>query len=105
MVEEQIEVMIPAIRGDALLTFEKGETDAKFEDERLHLAQDGRFEVFLRISIAQPQKIEHVRIAENEIGCERVPVAQRGQLLPDQLFRLLRQRGSLIKHPANFLRQ
>jgi hypothetical protein len=62
---------------------------AELQDEALHLAEDGGFEIFLAIGVLQSQKVQQIRIAEDHIGCEPVLLAEGFELLPCQLIGLL----------------
>src|SRR2546422_10591349 len=103
MIKEQVEIEILSIDGNTLLAFNESKSDAQFENEGFHLAQDGRFQILLSITVFQPEEIKDVGIAKNQIGCELIFFSQRFQLLAEQFVRLLRQRGAFKKHRADFL--
>src|SRR5579875_569224 len=101
MIKEQINVEIFAINHDSLLTGDEREADPQLQDEPLHLPQDRRFQVLLAIRILEPQEIEEVRIAKDQVRRDCVLLPEPGQLLPDQLLGLPRQRRPLEEHPAD----
>lgn len=86
MKEKQINVVVVDVEGDPLLPFDESEPSAEFEQNRLDLAEDGCFEVLLAVGVFQTEEVEDIRIAENEIGRERVVVAESFEFLLDQLF-------------------
>src|SRR5260370_29906733 len=68
VIEQQVEIIIPVVNLHTLLAGDETKTHAHFEDESLHLSQDRRFQVLLRISVFQAEKIEYVGIAKDHIG-------------------------------------
>ena len=95
MVEEQVDVEVIAVDHDPLLAGDEREPAPEFEDERLHLAQDGRLDILLAVGVLQPQEVEKVRVAEHEVGREFVRRAEFGEFLGRELLRLPRQRRPL----------
>src|SRR5689334_17374804 len=91
MVKKQVDVVIFVVDDDALLPGNEGEAGAQFEDESLHLAQDGAFEILFAVGVGQAEKIEEIRVAKNQVGRQRVFLAQGLQLLPGQLGGLPRE--------------
>ena len=56
----------------------QSETDAEFEDERFQLSQNGRLQIPLLIGAHyQPEKIEEIGIAEDQIVREFIFLTQR----------------------------
>src|SRR5260221_307940 len=103
MIEEQVEVIIPVVNLHTLLAGHETETYTQFEDEGFHLSQNRRFQVSLRIGVFQPEKIEDVGIAEDQVGRELVFLAQLLEFLTDEFVRLLGKRGALEKHGLDLL--
>lgn len=88
VVEEEIEVEIVGVDGDAFLPGEESEAVAEFEQKRLDLAEDGVFEVTFEIAIAQAEEVEDVGIPEDEGGREFVLRAQGGEFGVGEIRRL-----------------
>ncbi len=82
----------------SFLALDEGESHADLEDERFDLAEDGRFQISLGVGILESQKIQHIRIAEHEVGSELVILPQSRKLLCDQLVRLAREGCALEEH-------
>ena len=76
VIEQQVQVVIPVVDLHALLARHEAEADPQFEDEGFHLPQDRSLQIPLGIGVFQPEKIEDVGIAEDQIGRELVFVAQ-----------------------------
>ncbi len=75
----------------AFLPGDKTEPNAQFENECLHLAQNGRFQVLLRVGVFETQEIEHIRIAEHQIGRELVLGLECIEFPPNELIGLFRE--------------
>lgn len=67
-VGEQIEVVVAPSDSHALLADGKGKADAQFEQERLHLAQNGCFKIALAGGALESDEIENVGITETRSG-------------------------------------
>jgi hypothetical protein len=74
------------------------EADPQLQDELLQLAEDGGLQVLLAVGVGQPEEVEEVRVAEDQVGRQLVLLAQCLQFLPRQLRRLPRQRRPLEQH-------
>src|SRR5258708_2053597 len=98
MVEEKVEVVVAAVDLHALLPFDEAEADTDLKDESLDLAQDGRLEIVLAVGVLQPEEVQHIRVAEDEVRRKLVVIAKFLQLRGDQTVRLFRQRCSLEEH-------
>jgi len=105
MVKQQVEVVIPAVNLHPLLALHETETHAELQNKRLHLAQDGRFDVLLRVGVLQPKEIEQIRIAEHQGGGQLVLLAQLLQFHLGQFGGFPRQRRALEQHGLHFLVQ
>ncbi len=53
----------------------------------------------------RPRKSRKIRIAENQVGRQLVFLAQCFEFHRGEFSRLFRQRGALVKHPADFFAQ
>ena len=58
VVEKQVEVVVTTINLHPLLALDETEADAKLEDECLHLAQDGGFDVLLGVGILEAKEVQ-----------------------------------------------
>src|SRR5262249_19187192 len=67
MVEEQVDIVVVSVNGDALLPRDEGESDAELQNEALQLPDDGVLEVLLQVPIREPEEIQNVGIAEDEV--------------------------------------
>ena len=67
VIEEQVDVIVTVVDGDALLPSHEGKIAAKFNDESLQFSQDGRFEIFFGVAVRKTKKIQHIRIAKGEV--------------------------------------
>lgn len=105
LVEEQVHVEVFAVECDALLSCQEGEAASQFHDEAFHLAQDGRFEVFLLVGVFEPEEVEQVRVTQHHVGGKAVFVTQCGQFEACQFGRLARERGALVAHAADLVPQ
>ena len=103
--EKQVHEVILAVERDPLLAGYKREARAKFEEEALHLAEDGGFEVLLGIDVGEPEEIEDAGVAENEIGRELVFGPERVEFLASQCTGVFRAGGALVKHSVDFVSQ
>ncbi len=88
-----------------LLPLDEGKAGAEFQEEGFDLAENGRLKVFFAVGVLEPEEIEDIRIAEDEIGRQRVAVAEGLQFLFDQFFRLLRDGRTLVEHRLDALLQ
>jgi hypothetical protein len=91
--EQQVEMKIVLADTDTLLPGDEGEAAAQFEQHALDLAQDGALEVAFAVGTLEPQQVEQVGIAEDDVGAH-LPVAKSADLGRDDVLRLLRQRGA-----------
>ena len=67
MVEQEIKAEVFAIDHHALLAGGERKPGAEFDQERLHLAENGRFQVGFRVGVLEAQEVEEVRVAEHEV--------------------------------------
>jgi len=56
VVEKQVEVVVVAVDGDALLPGDEGGAAAGFEDERLQFAEDAGLDVLLGVGVLQAEE-------------------------------------------------
>ena len=103
MEEKQVEVVVFTIYRDAFLSSDKGEANAKLQDEGLQFAKNRGLQIFLAVSVVQPEEIEEVGIAEHEVGRELVLLAQCGQFLLCQLRRLPGEGRAFVEHATDLL--
>ncbi len=82
--------MIHTANRHSLLPLDKGEPNAKFQNERFHFSQDGGLKVLFGIAVLEPEKSEDIGIAENQVGRKAVLIAERGKLFASELLRLFR---------------
>ena len=66
--KSQIKIVVHAVHSNAFLALQKGEANAEFEDEGLHFAQDGSFDILFSVAVLEAQNIKQVGIAEDEVG-------------------------------------
>jgi hypothetical protein len=102
--EQQVEVEIVLADAHALLPGDEGEAAAQLQQHALDLAQDGALEVAFAVGALEPEQVEQVGIAKDDVGAH-LPVAKSVDLGRDDLLRLLRQRGALEQHAADLLPQ
>src|ERR1017187_3823181 len=105
VVKQQVQVVIPVVDLHPLLAGHETEAYPQFEDEGFHLPQDRRLQILLGVGVFQPEKIEDVGIAEDQIGCELIFLAQLLEFQRRQFFWLPRQRGALEEHGTDLLSQ
>src|SRR5579862_3544478 len=105
MKEEKIQVVVDAVHDHPLLTLKKCKTSSELEDEGFHLAQDGHFQVPLRICVLEAKKIQKVWIAEYQVGRQLVTLTQRLELHLRKLLGPSRKSGALEEHRLNLLLQ
>jgi hypothetical protein len=105
VIEQQIEVVIAVVDLHALLTGHETEPHSQFKDKGFHLAEDGHFQVLLRVCVFQAEEIGDVGIAEDQIGSELVFLAQLFEFQRGQFFRFARQRRALEEHGTDLLFQ
>src|ERR1039458_8966400 len=105
VVKQQVQVVIPVVDLHPLLAGHETEFHPQFEDEGFHLPQDRRLQMLLGVGVFQPEKIEDVGIAEDQIGCELIFLAQLLEFQRRQFFWLPRQRGALEEHGTDLLTQ
>ena len=72
MIKEQVKMIILVVNLHPFLPGHEAKARAQFQNEGLHLAQNRRLNVRFRVSVAQPEKIQHVGIAKHEVGREAV---------------------------------
>jgi hypothetical protein len=61
--------------------------------------------IALKKAVRKPQKVQYIRVLQQQGGGDIAFASEDGQLLPDQGVRLFRERGSLVKHRVNTLVQ
>ena len=83
MEEEQVQVIVLAIHGNSLLPSDKAEVRTEFQQESLQVAQDGSFQFLLAVSVFQSEKVEQVRVTEDQIGA-RLPLVAQGGIASDE---------------------
>src|ERR1039457_5860921 len=105
VVKQQVQIVIPVVDLHPLLAGHETEAYPQFEDEGFHLPQDRRLQILLGVSVFQPEKIEDVGIAEDQIGCELIFLTQLLEFQRRQFFWLPRQRGALEEHGTDLLSQ
>ncbi len=66
---------------------------AQFSDEPLQFSDDGRLQILFRVAILQVQKIQEVRIAKHQIGCNLPTFPELLDLMPDRFLRLFTDRA------------
>ena len=76
MEEEQIDLVVALVDGDALLAGEEGEVAAELDDEALELGEDGRLQILLGVGVGQPEEVQDVRVTEGQVGRQSPLVAQ-----------------------------
>jgi len=86
---------------DSLLASKKTEVRAQLQQELLQVAQDCAFEVLLAVSILQSEKVQQVRIAEDQIRADAILIAQSRQLFAGQVAWFSADRRSLVEHALN----
>jgi len=79
VVEEEVEVEVVGIDGNAELAGLEGEALSEFEEEDFEFAQDGVFEVLFEVAVPETEEVEDVGIAEEEVGGEFVLGAKVGE--------------------------
>ena len=105
MEEQQVDVVVVTVEGDALLPLDEREAGAELEEEALDFAQQRRLEVLLAVGVAQAEEVEQVGVLEDEVRRDLVGGAERGQLLADERVGLLRERRALVEHAVDLLLQ
>src|ERR1051326_61480 len=103
--EQQVEVKVLAVDGDALLTLEARERYTQLENEAPHLSENRRLEILLGVQVLQAEEIEKVRIAEYQVRRQPVLSPQRCELPTNQRVGLLRERAALEQHGPDSRRQ
>jgi hypothetical protein len=74
--EEEVEPVVHAVDGHALLASHECEVGSQFGDESLQFPEDRLFEIPLVVGVLQAEEVEEVRIAEDEVRGHPVPLAQ-----------------------------
>lgn len=105
MEEQQVEMVIAVVYLHPLLARDKTEPIAEFQNERFDLSQDRGFDVALAVGVLELEKIQHVRIAEDEVGREQIFLAEFLQLHRGEVGRFAGKCRALEKHSADFLFQ
>jgi len=82
----------------ALLPRDEGKSRAEFQQKLLHLSQDRVFQIALQIAVVQSEKIEYVRIFEDDLGRERLGFLQLRKFMPDHIGGLSRKCTALEQH-------
>ena len=59
---------------------DEGEIRAQLQDERLQFLQNRSLQLAFRVLFGQAKEVEEIRIAEDEVGCQAIFVAQRVEL-------------------------
>jgi hypothetical protein len=86
MVEEQVEVVILVVDRDPLLPGHEREAGPELQDERLEVPEDGRLQVPLAVGILEPEEVQEIRVAKDQVGRDAVLVPEGGKLLSGQPF-------------------
>ncbi len=73
IVEQQVDAEVVSVDLDPLLASDEGEPAAELQDERLELAEDGVFQVFLQVAVRDAEEIEDVGIIEDHLGRDLIP--------------------------------
>ena len=68
MVEEEVEIEVVGINLNALLPSEEGEAGAEFEEEGLDLTEDGVFDIFFEVAVAEAEEVKDIGVAKDEVG-------------------------------------
>lgn len=68
---------------------------------RLDLPEQRAFEILLTVGVPEPEKVEHIGIAEHQVRREPVLLAQRLEILFDELRGLLREGGALVEQAVD----
>jgi hypothetical protein len=103
MKEEQVKPVVHPVDRHSLLPRDEGEVRPQLRDEPFQLPQDRLFQVPLVVGVLQAQEVEHVVVAEHQVGAHPVLVPQRLQLLHGDGFGLSRDRRPLKEHPLDLL--
>ncbi len=98
-----LNIAVVAVERDPLLPVHEREPRPEFQQERLDLPQDGRFEVAFGERVFQPQEVQNVRVAEDQVRRQRAGLPQGFQLLLDQFLRLLGNGRALVEHRPDAL--
>src|ERR1017187_7400646 len=101
MVKKQVEVEILATNRHALLAGQKSEVGSKFQQETLDVAQNCCLQVPFTEGIRQPQEVEKVGIAKDQIWSHTIRLAELFEFPVDQCVRLPRNGRPLKEHAAN----
>src|SRR5262245_63591077 len=68
MIEKKIDIVILIVDRDALLPCNESKVRSEFHKKTLQLPQDCRLNVFLAVLVLQPQEVEQVWIAKDQVG-------------------------------------
>jgi hypothetical protein len=68
--EEEVEVVVVTVEGDAFLPRDEGKAGPELEEEALDFAQQRRFEVPLAEGVAQAEEVEEVGVLKDEVRRE-----------------------------------
>ncbi len=58
MIEQQIQIVVVAVDGHALLPLDEAEAASEFAQKTSHVTQDGGFQITLAVTVFQIQKVE-----------------------------------------------
>jgi hypothetical protein len=65
VVEEEVDVVVALVYGDAFLAGEEGEVAAELGDEALEVGEDGGFEVLFGVGVGEAEEVEDVGIVSS----------------------------------------
>src|SRR5205823_5345332 len=68
VIEEEVEIIVFAVDCDPMLACDEGEVSPELEEKALQLAEDRGLQIFFAEFSFEPEEIEHVGVAEHEIG-------------------------------------
>ncbi len=72
VVEEQVDVVVALVDGDAFLAGEEGEVAAEFGDEALEIGEDGGFEVVFGVDVGEAEEVENGWVVKIDIRASRL---------------------------------